>query len=321
MDGESIDPIRILRFIESLNVDQYPYPVERNGHIKIDLAAWERPKEVLPDKKPGIQTPFCPGCGLGILRNSLMEGIRELNLPKDKMAVVSGIGCTARLPNHLPFDSANTTHGYPVAFSTGVKLTNPELKVVVVSGDGDLFDIGCGHTVHGARRNLPMLVICYNNFVFGMTGGQVAPTTPIGAITSTTTRGNEKPPMDLVKLMLGLNVGYVARCPISKPILLKRYIKEALSYNGFAFIEVISPCLTKYSKKNRLGSQSEIWQRLNNTYVEKSRIQSLSEDEIQEKYYTLFPEKSEYQPKEALNITYGKFSNLKEYIEIAKEFK
>lgn len=321
MDGENIDPRRILYFLEHLSLDNYPFPTECNAPVNVDLTEWEKSKSTLPEKKLGPVTPFCPGCGLGILRNALVEGISELNLPREKMVMVSGIGCTARLPNHLPFDSANTTHGYPLPFAAGVKLTQPELNVVVISGDGDLFDIGLGQTLHGARRDLPMLAICFNNFVFGMTGGQVGPTTPINAITLTTTRGNKKPPMDLVRLMLDLNVGFVARCPTSKPLVLKRNIKDALSFKGFSFIEVVSPCLTCYSNKNKLGTANQVWQKLNQTFVDKQQVKNLSADVMREKYNALFPNRAEVQPQELLPIVYGEFSSLKEYIDLVPEVK
>jgi 2-oxoglutarate ferredoxin oxidoreductase subunit beta len=321
MDGENIDPRRILHFLETLHLDNYPFPTECNPPVSVDLSGWERPKTPIPEKKWSPQTPFCPGCGLGILRNTLVEGISELNLPREKMVIVSGIGCTARLPNHLPFDSANTTHGYPLPFATGVKMTQPDLNVVVVSGDGDLFDIGLGQTLHGARRDLPMLTICFNNFVFGMTGGQVGPTTPMNAVTLTTTQGNKKPPIDLVKLMLDLNVGFAARCPISKPLVLKRNIKDALSFKGFSFIEVVSPCLTCYCNKNKIGSQYQIWQKLNQTYIDKQQIKNLSVDVLKEKYNLLFPNRTEIQPQEMLQMVYGEFSTLQEYIDLVPEAK
>ena len=128
---------------------------------------WRR-KEKITEMSFTDQTPFCLGCGLGVLRNCLLRCIQEINWPPEKIVVVSGIGCTARLPNHLPFDSANTTHGYPVPFATGVKLIQPDSHVIVISGDGDLFNIGAGLTIHGAQRNVPFLTICFNNFVFGI---------------------------------------------------------------------------------------------------------------------------------------------------------
>jgi len=319
MDGESIDPRRILHFMETLYLEKFPSPATVSQPISIDLTQWEKPKLSLPDKNFSSQTPFCPGCGLGILRNCLVESIQELNLPKEKIMIASGIGCTARLSNHLPFDSANTTHGYAIPFATGVKLTQPDLNVVVVSGDGDLFDIGCGQTIHGARRNLPMLTICFNNFVFGMTGGQAGATTPLGAITSTTSQGNQKPPLDLVKLMLDLDVGFVARCPISKPLLLKQYIKEALEFKGFSFIEVVSPCFTGYGRRNGLTSPHQIWQKLNQTYIDKKQVQGLTENAVREKFRVLLPSRSKFQSPELLQVVYGKFSTLKEYISLTPE--
>ncbi len=156
-----------------------------------------------------------------------------MNCPLEKIVVTSGIGCPARLANHLPFDSANTTHGYAVPFATGVKLVQPDLHIIVISGDSDLFDIGTGQTIHGAQRDLSIPAICFSNFVFGMTGGQVVATTPLGSITSTTGTGNKTPPLDLVRLMLGANTKYVARCPISKPLILQGLLKRLSVLRGF----------------------------------------------------------------------------------------
>ena len=322
MDGEAIDPRRILKYLVNVNVKDFPSSRGCASSVTIEATNWEKTDlPPIPDKNFDPQTPFCPGCGLGIVRNSLMEGIEELGLPKEKMLVVSGIGCTARLPNHLPYDSANTTHGYPVAFATGAKLAQPDLNIVVVSGDGDYFEIGAGHTIHGAQRNLPMLAICYNNYVFGMTGGQVSPTTPIGAITMTTTQGNLKQPLDLMEVILSMNVGFAARIPIGKPLILKKLIKEGLQYNGFAFIEVVSPCLTGYAKKNGLGSQAQIWQKLNQTFIEKTQIKDMSFEALKEKYLGYYPKVAEVQPQDVLKMVYGKFTSLKEYINSVPEAK
>jgi len=242
-----------------------------------------------------------------------------MNWPLEKVVVASGIGCTARLPNHLPFDSANTTHGYPIPFATGVKLAQPDLHVIVISGDGDLFDIGAGHTIHGAQRGLPILAICFNNFVFGMTGGQVAATTPFGAITSTTTRGNKILPFDLVRLMLGANAKYVARCPISKPLILEGILKEALCCDGFSFVEVVPPCLTQYGRRNELPLPSQMWQKLNQAYVAKEKAQNMLETTLRKKFKSLFPFREEVKTEELRQIIYGRFSSLKEYVNLILE--
>jgi 2-oxoglutarate ferredoxin oxidoreductase subunit beta len=318
-NGENIDPRRILHFLETIEKKYFKDITPTLPSTIYDPPEWQEDSTKASERTFSFQTPFCAGCGLGIMRNCLLEAIQEVNWPTDKIVLVSGIGCTARLPNHLPFDSANTTHGYPVPFATGVKLSQPDLHVIVVSGDGDLFDIGVGQTIHGAIRNPPILTICFNNFVFGMTGGQVAATTPYGAVTATTTTGNKRPPLDLVRLMLGANAKYVARCPVSKPILLTRILKNALSFNEFSFVEVISPCLTGYGRRNELLSPTQTWRKLNQAYVTKELAQKTSITALEEKFKLLFPIKKEIAREEILQITYGHFSNLKEYINLIPE--
>jgi len=316
-NGENIDPRRILHFLETMRGKYYQNAVSMIPPTIYNPSEWEGKKGEIPESSFSSQTPFCPGCGLGILRNCLLECIREMNWPLEKIMVASGIGCTARLPNHLPFDSANTTHGYAIPFTTGVKLVQPDLHIIVISGDGDLFNIGTGQTIHGAQRGLPILAICFNNFVFGMTGGQVAATTPLGSITSTTSTGNKTPPLDLVRLMLGAGAKYVARCPISKPLILKELLKEALCCEGFSFVEVISPCLTGYGRRNKLPLPSQVWQRLNH-YVAKKTAQKTPRI-LREKFKLIFPFRDELKTEELLQIIYGRFSNLKEYVNLVKE--
>ncbi|GAF92974.1 unnamed protein product, partial [marine sediment metagenome] len=155
--------------------------------------------------RPGLDsTPFCPGCGHGILMNLILRAIDELKLSMDEMLFVSGIGCAAWIPSpHFNADTLHTLHGRAIAFATGAKMFNPKLNVMVISGDGDLTSIGGNHLIHAARRNIDLSVICANNMIYGMTGGQVASTSPLGALTSTTMDGNIYRPFDLCKLVLG----------------------------------------------------------------------------------------------------------------------
>ena len=146
------------------------------------------------DRIPHI---WCSGCGLGTTVNCFVRAIEGCDIPLDQISVVSGIGCTGRVAGYLKLDSFHTTHGRPIPFATGLKLANPKLKVVVYSGDGDLFAIGGNHFIHAARRNMDLTVICVNNFTYGMTGGQVTPTTPMDAIASTTPYGNIEEPFNL----------------------------------------------------------------------------------------------------------------------------
>lgn len=202
------------------------------------------------DRMPHI---WCPGCGIGTTVNCFTRALETSDLDLNKVSIVSGIGCSGRVAGYLNLDSFHTTHGRPIPFATGLKLANPELKVVVYSGDGDLFAIGGNHFIHAARRNLDMTVICINNSIYGMTGGQVAPTTPISATASTTPHGNFEQPFNLPYLADSCGAVYVARWTAYHVRHLTKAMKEALTKKGFSFIEILAPCPTLYSRRNKLG--------------------------------------------------------------------
>lgn len=196
---------------------------------------------------------WCPGCGIGSVVNSFAEAVKKSGVDMDKLAVVSGIGCTGRVAGYVRLDSFHTTHGRAIPFATGLKLANPDLKVVVFSGDGDLFGIGGNHFIHAARRNMDLTVICVNNFTYGMTGGQLTPTTPQTANSSTTPYGNYEYPFSLPFLADAAGATYVARWTSLQARQVTKSIKEALEHKGFSFIEVIAPCTTLYQRRNKLG--------------------------------------------------------------------
>jgi 2-oxoglutarate ferredoxin oxidoreductase subunit beta len=196
---------------------------------------------------------WCPGCGIGSEVNSFAEAVKRSGIDPNKLAVVSGIGCTGRVAGYVDFDSIHTTHGRAIPVATGLKLARPDMKVVVFSGEGDLTGIGGNHFIHAARRNMDIVVICNNNFTYGMTGGQVTPTTPSSAISSTTPFGNHEYPFNLPLLADACGATYVARWTSMHSRNLVQSIEEALSRKGFSFIEIISPCTTLYLRRNRLG--------------------------------------------------------------------
>jgi 2-oxoglutarate/2-oxoacid ferredoxin oxidoreductase subunit beta len=202
------------------------------------------------DRMPHI---WCPGCGIGTTVNCFARALEQSKLDLDKVAIVSGIGCTGRVAGYLNLDSFHTTHGRAIPFATGLKLANPDLKIVVYSGDGDLFAIGGNHFIHAARRNVDMTVICVNNLIYGMTGGQVAPTTPVTAKGTTYPYGSYDPPFNLPFLADSSGAVYVARWTVYHVRHLTKAIKEAITHRGFSFVEIISPCPTLYSRRNRLG--------------------------------------------------------------------
>jgi len=206
------------------------------------------------DRLPHI---WCPGCGLGTALNCFLDALIKSRLDPDKVAVVSGIGCSGRVAGYVAMDSFHTTHGRAIPFATGLKLANPALKVVVFSGDGDLIAIGGNHFIHAARRNMDLTVICVNNFIYGMTGGQLGPTTPTEARTSTSPAGNRDHPFNLAYLAAASGAAYVARWTTLHVRRLERAFTEALLKPGFSFVEVISPCPTLYGRLNKQKSGLE----------------------------------------------------------------
>lgn len=203
------------------------------------------------DRIPHI---WCPGCGIGTTVNSFTRALAKSELDLSKVAIVSGIGCTGRVAGYMNLDSFHTTHGRAIPFATGLKLANPELNVIVYSGDGDLSSIGGNHFIHAARRNMDITVICVNNFTYGMTGGQVAPTTPLGATQSTMPYGNFESSFNLPFLADACGAVYVARWTVFHVRQLARAMKEGMNKRGFVFIEALAPCPTLFLRRNRLGT-------------------------------------------------------------------
>jgi 2-oxoglutarate ferredoxin oxidoreductase subunit beta len=203
------------------------------------------------DRMPHI---WCPTCGIGTVVKCFATALGEAGVNLDKTAIVSGIGCTGRVAGYMNLDAFHATHGRAIPFATGLKLGRPELEVVVFSGDGDLSGIGGNHFIHAARRNMDLLVILVNNFIYGMTGGQNAPTTPETARSSTMPFGNFEHPFNLPHLAASCGATYVARWTCLHIRRLTKCIRTALDRKGFRFIEVIAPCSTLYSRLNRLGS-------------------------------------------------------------------
>jgi 2-oxoglutarate ferredoxin oxidoreductase subunit beta len=201
---------------------------------------------------------WCPGCGNGIVLNCFAHALDELKFDLDKLVVVSGIGCIGRTAGYVNADSFHTTHGRALAFATGVKLANPELEVVVISGDGDLFAIGGNHFIHAARRNMGIKVLCANNLNYGMTGGQQGPTTPLESITTTSPYGSIENPFNLVHLAAASGSTYVARWTTLHVRRLTQSIKKMLQKKGFSFVEVLAQCPEIYGRYNKMRSGLEM---------------------------------------------------------------
>jgi 2-oxoglutarate/2-oxoacid ferredoxin oxidoreductase subunit beta len=213
---------------------------------------------------------WCPGCGIGTSVNCFARAVEKTGIDYDHLHVVSGIGCTGRVAGYVNVDSFHTTHGRAIPFATGLSLSRPTSRVVVYSGDGDLTAIGGNHFIHAARRNVDMTVICVNNLTYGMTGGQVTPTTPQTAVASTTPYGNFEATFNLPNLADACGANFVARWTVFHVRQLTRTMAKALTTKGFSFIEVLAPCPTLYQRRNRLGDGVDTLK----YYKEKSIVQN-----------------------------------------------
>jgi 2-oxoglutarate ferredoxin oxidoreductase subunit beta len=231
-------------------------------------------------------TVWCAGCGIGSIMGAIIRSVKDLNIPKDDIAFVSGIGCSGRMPVYLDFNTLHTTHGRALTFATGIKLHQPRMKVIVVSGDGDALAIGGNHFIHAARRNIALTFILINNGIYGMTGGQVAPTTPLGARAHTMPYGNIEQPFDPVQLALTAGASFVARGTVFGIVQTTNYIKKAFSHEGFSVVEVISQCPTQYGRLNQSGDprQMLLWQKENSVPVSEAR--NMAKEEFEGKIVT-----------------------------------
>lgn len=212
------------------------------------------------DKMPHI---WCPGCGHGIILNSLVRAVDALDLNRDQVVFISGIGCSSRATGYLDFDTLHTTHGRALAFATGIKLANPELEVIVITGDGDSAAIGGNHLIHAARRNINITTIVFNNSIYGMTSGQSSPLTPQFNYATTAPYGNVERNFDLCELVIAAGATYVARGTAYHTKLLIDLIKKGIQNKGFSMIEAVSQCPTYYGRKNKQGTAVEMlrWQK------------------------------------------------------------
>lgn len=227
---------------------------------------------------------WCPGCGIGIMLGALIRAIDKCGFTKDEIVLVSGIGCTGRLPVYVDFNTLHTTHGRALAFATGIKLANPKLKVIVVMGDGDAVAIGGNHFIHAARRNIDITAIILNNSIYGMTGGQYSPTTPYGMKTATSPYTHIEHAFNISELAVTSGAPFVGRGTVYHAKLLDSLMEKAFLKKGFAVVEVISHCHTQYGKLNKMGSAVEMmeWQREHAVTVEKAG--NMTEEELKGKF-------------------------------------
>lgn len=196
---------------------------------------------------------WCKGCGHGTVLNSLLRGIEELKLNKNDIVMVSGIGCSSRVSGYVDFHTMHTIHGRALAFASGIKMSRPELKVIVPMGDGDALAIGGNHLIHAARRNIDLTAIIMNNRIYGMTGGQFSPLSGFGDIATTAPYGSIDHDFDIIELATAAGATFVARTTSYHIHESTKILKQAIEHKGFSLVEVMSQCPTHYGRKNRLG--------------------------------------------------------------------
>jgi 2-oxoglutarate ferredoxin oxidoreductase subunit beta len=226
---------------------------------------------------------WCAGCGIGIVLGAIIRAVDQLQLDKNDVALLSGIGCTGRMPVYVDFNTMHTTHGRALAFATGLKLVRPEMKVIVVMGDGDALAIGGNHFIHAARRNIGLTAIVVNNATYGMTGGQYSPTTPTGVRSPTAPYGNIEQPFPITDLSIAAGAAFVARSTVYHVQELEKFIAQAIMKEGFAVVEAVSYCHTTLGRLNQWGTAPEMMRRLKEQSITITQAERLSEEERQGK--------------------------------------
>lgn len=226
---------------------------------------------------------WCAGCGIGIVLGAIIRAVDDLGLDKDDVAMISGIGCTGRMPVYVDFNTMHTTHGRAVAFATGLKMVKPEMKIIVVMGDGDALAIGGNHFIHAARRNIGLTAIVVNNAAYGMTGGQHSPTTPQNIKTATTPYGHIEQQFPIAELAATAGASFVARSTVYHVRELESYVAQAVSKEGFALVEAVSYCHTTLGRINRWGTASDMMRRIKEQSLTQRQAESLAPEEIEGK--------------------------------------
>ncbi len=229
---------------------------------------------------------WCPGCGIGIVMGSIVRAVYNLQLNKNEVTMVSGIGCSGRISGYCDFNTLHTTHGRALTFATGMKLANPHLNIIVIMGDGDALAIGGNHFIHAARRNINLTSIVINNWLYGMTGGQHSPVTPLKKITTTTPYGQYEPLFDTAQLAVAAGATYVARGTTYHVKQLDKLIIEGMEKKGFGLVEIISQCPTSFGRLNKMGSAVEMMKWQKNHTISVNKAQEMSQKELKDKVIT-----------------------------------
>lgn len=234
-------------------------------------------KYLRKDRLPNI---FCTGCGNGIAMNTFFKGMESAEINFDTLALVSGIGCSSRIPGYVKCDSLHTTHGRAITFATGLKVGNPDLNVVVFTGDGDAASIGGNHLIHGARKNINITVICVNNNIYGMTGGQISPTSPKGSLGTTAPYGSRDKPFNLAELVTAAGATHVSRWTTAHPLQLSNSIKKALLNPGFSFVEIVSQCPTYFGRKNKFRTPVDMLNAFKENSINIMKVAKMNNEEL-----------------------------------------
>ena len=228
------------------------------------------------DKMP---TLWCWGCGDGVILKSVIRAIEKIGWNMDDVCVVSGIGCSGRFSSYINCNTVHTTHGRTLPYATGIKLANPDKKVIVVGGDGDGLAIGGNHTIHASRRNIDLNYIIINNFIYGLTNSQTSPTTPQGMWTVTMSRGNIDPTFDACKLVEAAGASFVARETMLDPKKLERTLVKAFEHRGFSFVEVFSNCHVNLGRKNKMATAMANLEWIDSISMAKTKFEKLEPEE------------------------------------------
>src|SRR6056297_2239042 len=232
------------------------------------------------DKLPHI---WCPGCGHGILMHAIARAISSKGLDRDKVVIVSGIGCSSRAPGYMNFNTLHTTHGRALAFATGIKMSQPDLHVIVITGDGDASAIGGNHLIHACRRNIDITTIVFNNNIYGMTGGQYSPTTPTGDLGTTAPYGNIDRNFDIAKLAAAAGASYASRSTVYHAKQIEKQIEDALEVKGFSLVEAMTMCPTSYGRKNKKGNVTDMLLSYKDNYVDVNVFDKLPKEKTEGK--------------------------------------
>ena len=232
------------------------------------------------DKLPHI---WCPGCGNGIVINALIRAIEKTEIDPDNVVIVSGIGCSSRANGYMNFCALHTNHGRALPYATGVKMFNPKLKVIVVTGDGDCTSIGGNHFIHACRRNIDITTVVFNNNNYGMTGGQFSPTTPLGSKTKTSVYGSIATPFDICSLAAAAGATYVARSTVYHVNMLINQIAEGINHQGFSVVEAVCDCPTLYGRLNKKGAAPDMLLGFKENAVMKAKADTMTEEELKGK--------------------------------------